>query len=204
MKKYYFYPLIVFVFLVSYHFYSFYEQNFFQMKKILLSKTQKSYYEKIQSEHPYYEIWKLAQQNKKVTFINEQNSDGALDYTTTYFRKKRGDKSNYYLSELKLVLNYFFYPRLITTYSFYTAVDLSSYFNRGEIIVSDFDLDTYAKIQNEKKLCPSKSKTKKEITFDEKFEIFYKRLKKLEISKKNYLVYNRHQEKPYYIYEVIK
>ena len=109
IKKHYFYPLIIALFLISFHFYSFYQKSFFQMINLIKNKRYPTLYEKIQSENPYYEIWLLAKAGKNIYFIFEDKSDKNLDYNTTYFKQKQTRKKvNYYLSELKLNIDYFF------------------------------------------------------------------------------------------------
>ena len=96
---------------MNYHFYSFYAGNFSKMKQLVSNKSNLNRYESIQSEHPYYEVWKLSQDTKKqVTVIMDVRDESNIDYTTTYFKKLKGEKENYYLSELTLFVNYFFIP----------------------------------------------------------------------------------------------
>lgn len=200
MKKMsFFYPLIIFIFLVNYHFYSFYENNFSKIKELIANKSYLSRYESIQSEHPYYEIWKLSQdKNNNITVIMDERNEGTIDYTTTYFKKKNGDKNNYYLSELTLFVNYFFYPRRIKILTFNQAVMSKIKYKQGDYIISDYNLSFY-----KQELNIQKNKTNKQKIFDSNFEALYKRLKDIKVSEKNFFMTNRRKEKDYYIYQLI-
>lgn len=199
-----FYPLIIFIFLVNYHFYSFYKQNFFQMKKIITKKINISNYEAIQSEHPYYEIWKLAQTDNRVFLVMNNLDTGNVDYTTTYFKRLIGDKRNYYLSELSLFINYFFYPRKIESFSFDQLIRSKNIYKKRDIIISDFDFDSFYLINYKDNSYIFKEKTEKERQFDQQFLSLYHRLKNIKVFNKNFVITNRHKEKPYFIYELIK
>ncbi len=205
MKDYYFYPLLIIVFLITFHFYSFYQKNFFQMLKLIKSKLHPTLYERIQSENPYYEIWLLSQKSNPVYFIFEDKTDKNLDYNTTYFKNKNKpekNKINYYLSELKLNIDYYFYPRIIKNFSLYEIVKNQDKIQKNSFIISDYKLDDYwQKINSLPYLYQIKTTQQKE--FDKLFSSFYKRLKRLNIQKKQYLSLIRHPEKPYYIYFVI-
>jgi hypothetical protein len=204
IKKHYFYPLIIALFLISFHFYSFYQKSFFQMINLIKNKRYPTLYEKIQSENPYYEIWLLAKAGKNIYFIFEDKSDKNLDYNTTYFKQKQTRKKvNYYLSELKLNIDYFFYPKEIKPKFLWEVVYLyQGDFKKGDMIISDYELDEYwEKINSQIYSCVRKTALEEE--YDKKFKNFYKRLKRLPISKKNFIPVNRHPEKPYYIYQVV-
>lgn len=156
-------------------------------------------YEAIQSEHPYYEIWKLSQDSKKrITVVIEGKGEGDIDYTTTYFKKLKGDKNTYYLAELTLFVNYFFYPRKIETLTFNNAMNSTDKYRKGDYIISDYNFGSY-----NKDIETFRNKTDKEKLFDSNFLSLYKRLKEITVSQKKYLVINRRAEKPYYIYQVI-
>ncbi len=202
----YFYPLVIFIFLVNFHYYQFYQDSFEQMK-LLIKNKQKSFgdYEKIQSEHPYYEIWRLSESNEKVVFLNESKDGKEVDYNTTYFKNiNKKIKKDYYLSELKLFVNYYFFPRNIPKFSFYELIfNNDKILTRGVYLISDFEMEGYYKKLLEENLC-RKIKSPEQKLIEKKFLETYNRLKRLEISKKNYLIVNRHPEKPYYLYEVIK
>jgi len=198
-KSSFYYPLIIFIFLVNYHFYSFYAGNFSKMKQLVSNKSNLNRYESIQSEHPYYEVWKLSQDTKKqVTVIMYVRDESNIDYTTTYFKKLKGEKENYYLSELTLFVNYFFYPRIIKTLTFSQAIMLEKNYKKGDYIISDYYFESY--FQN---LNILKNKTEKQKIFDLSFLSLYKRLKEIKVSEKKYFLTNRRLERPYYIYQVI-
>jgi len=173
------------------------------MFNLIKDKNHSTLYEKIQSENPYYEIWLLAKNGKNVYFIFEDKNDKNLDYNTTYFKKKKtGKKINYYLSELKLNIDYFFYPKVIKPISLRELI--YSYQNdikKDDIIISDYELDEYFRKINEPSYYFFKKNSLQE-EYDKRFINFYKRLKRLLIIKKNFIPINRHPEKPYYIYQL--
>lgn len=184
---------------MNYHFYSFYAGNFSKMKQLVSNKSNLNRYESIQSEHPYYEVWKLSQDTKKqVTVVMDVRDESNIDYTTTYFKKLKGEKENYYLSELTLFVNYFFYPRIIKTLTFSQAIMLEKNYKKGDYIISDYYFESY--FQN---LNILKNKTEKQKIFDLSFLSLYKRLKEIKVSEKKYFLTNRRLERPYYIYQVI-
>lgn len=201
----YFYPLIIFIFLVNFHYYQFYQDSFNQIRFLLKTKQKNlDYYEKIQSEHPYYEIWRLAKLNKNVIFLNESKSDKEIDYNTTYFKNINNKiKLNYYLSELKLFIDYYFFPKKIKTVSFRELVLNPKMLTKDDYLISDYQLEGYYKKLLEDNLC-KKQKTAGQEVIENKFLATYNRLKRLEITKKSYMIVNRHPEKPYYLYQVIK
>jgi len=204
MKKYYFYPLIIFIFLVNYHFYGYYQGNFFQLKKLADQKKGLNSYEAIQSEHPYFEIWKISKnQQNKVFLVMDRLVDENFDYQTTYFKQLQGYKIKFYLSELRLMVNYFFYPRIIQTYTFRQLLDLKILFTKGDYIVSDFDFNSFYVTNYNNPQLPNRPKTKEEIEFDQQFLSLYRRLKTIEVVKKDLVMTNRHDASPYYIYEFI-
>jgi hypothetical protein len=94
------------------------------MTRIIKNQKDQSLYEKIQSQHPYYEIWRLLKENKNVIFVNEEKNIKSIDYTTTYFMNRNiTKKTTHYLSELKLMINYFAYPRNILSVSFLQLIN---------------------------------------------------------------------------------
>lgn len=203
MRIKYFYPLIIFIFVVNYHFYSFYQKSFLSMLKIISQRKEKSLYEKIQSQHPYYEVWQIINSGKKILFINHSKDDKEIDYNTTYFKNiKSKNKTNYYLSELKLFILYYSYPNSVPVLDFYEAVNNFDKLKKIDYIISDFELESFYREKVNSDLLKIK-KTKAQENFENKFMRLYIRLKRLELSDKQYLIINRHKEKPYYIYKLI-
>lgn len=202
MKIKYFYPLIIFIFFVNYHFYSFYQENFLSMLKILAQRKEKSLYEKIQSQHPYYEVWQIINSGKKIALINHSQDEKEVDYNTTYFKNlRRKDKKNYYLSELKLFILYYSYPKTVPVYNFYEAINNFDKLKRFDYIISDFELESFYKEKIYFDLLEVK-KTKEQQNFENKFMLAYSKLKRLKLEDKQYLIINRHKEKPFYIYQL--
>jgi hypothetical protein len=176
------------------------------MLKIIKNQKEKSFVEKIQSQHPYYEIWRLSKEDKNVIFVNEDRSEKNIDYVTTYFMNKKNPrvKINYYLTELKLAINYFFYPKKIPSYSFYQLILNYDSLKKDYFIISDYEFEDYWKKKIEERRCCLFEKTEADIQLEKKFFSLYDRIKRLEISKKQYTSLLRHPEKPYYIYQVVK
>lgn len=206
MKVKYFYPLIIFIFFVNYHFYDFYQKNFLSMLRIINKRKEKTLYEKIQSQNPYYEIWRLTQSNSNVIFVNEDKDNQFIDYVSNYFlnRDKSPEKKiNYYLTELNLMIKYFFYPKVVSTYSFHQIIFLPQLVKKGMYIISDYEFEAFYKKIFLESQCSCK-KTIEEQNIEKNFINFYQKLKRLPISKKDYISVIRHPEKPYYLYQVIK
>lgn len=196
----YFYPLIIFIFLVNYHFYSFYQNNFLSMLRIIKNQKEKLFVEKIQSQHPYYEIWRLLKGNKNVIFVNEEKNIKSIDYTTTYFMNRNTTKkTTHYLSELKLMINYFAYPRNILSVSFLQLINYQNLLKEGDYIISDVDLGEFAKL-NFLNLYNYSG----QITTKQNINNLLSKIELVPIVKKQYQIINRHPENPYYIYQVIK
>ncbi|MFA6005508.1 MAG: hypothetical protein WC775_03395 [Patescibacteria group bacterium] len=143
-KHLYLYPIIIFVFLINYHFYSFYEKNFLSVRALVQQSGETDKYKAVQQEHPYYEIWQLSrQQDLRVIFIMDRRDDTTFDYTTTYYEKQSGSKDNFYLSELGLYINYYFFPRIIPARTVQEAMGGSVQYAPGDVVVSDVDLSLY-------------------------------------------------------------
>jgi hypothetical protein len=201
----YFYPLIIFIFLVNYHFYSFYQKNFLSIRRIIKNQREKSLYEKIQSQNHYFEIWQLLQKTNQVIFINEDKDSNFIDYVTTYFKNKENKTKplTYYLTELGLMIKYFSYPRPIPVYSFYQILINPSLIKKDDFIISDYEFEDFYKKRIEEKNCFCE-KNQEEIMIEKNFLFIFNRLKRLDISAKHYVSMIKRPEKPYYIYQVIK
>jgi len=172
------------------------------MMNLIKNKKYPTLYEKIQSEQPYYEIWQLSKKNNRVYFIFTDYSGENLDYNSTYFNQKKGSKIKYYLSEVKLNIDYFFYPRLVKAYSLPEIINLQKNIKPDDYIISDYELNDYwEKINDPSYFYQPKLPNQKD--YDRKFVLFYKRLKRLEVSWKQYISVVRHPEKKYYIYQVV-
>lgn len=141
LRRRYIFPLFVFLFLLQYHYYNFYSSKFGQMKQFInLRSSSISLYNQIQKQHPYAELYEISKKVIKnpsisVFFVFTNKTDDTLDYTTTVLMKS---KKKYYLSELGIMINYFFYPRKI---KYISPQQLNkTKFSKGDIIVSDTDL----------------------------------------------------------------
>lgn len=156
-------PLIIIVFLVAYHYYRFYEKDFKKIFNHIPFTLNKNQYEEIQEFHPYYQVYKLSKEVKKP------------EATIIYVRTKTNPKDKQYLHELNIMIDYFFYPKIIKPYSFkeFSKIKL----NKNNIIITDNDLSlTY---KNYSKLEP----------------IFF--------IKKDLIRINRRKEDDYFIYKVL-
>ncbi len=202
----YFYPLIIFIFFVNFHFYDFYQKNFLSMLKIISKRKEKTLYEKIQSQNHYYEVWRLANLKKNVIFVNEDKSSQFIDYVSTYFlnkNKPQDKKITYYLTELNLMTKYFFYPKIVPVYSFYQIIFSPPLIKKGIYIISDYEFESFYKNKFSENKCLCEKSIEK-INIEKNFLSFYQRLKRIEISNKDYVSVIRRPEKTYYLYEVIK
>ncbi len=114
-------PFLVFVFLFNLHYYNFYQQDFKTVQGIISPNFKINQYEQIQEYHPYYMVYKLANEYKNNTENRVFNiflkiSDQKLDYTSTVYAKKKDPKTTtkIYLNELQMMINYYFYPKIVT------------------------------------------------------------------------------------------
>src|SRR3990167_3070550 len=57
-------PLIVSIFFLNYHYYKFYQSDYSKITQAVSPSIQQNNYELIQSYHPYYQIYLLAQKIK--------------------------------------------------------------------------------------------------------------------------------------------
>jgi len=178
----YIFPLLLLVLFWSYHYYRFYEDNVRQMSTIVKIPFFKDHYFEVQKQHPYFEIYQLAEKykntNTKIVYIFEKRDNSKLDYSGTYYFNKYFNKGKlqkkYFLSELGIMINYFFYPRIINSISLlqYPKMKL----DKGTIIISDFALYDYPKS--------------------------FPGLKTIKLSYKDFHKANKRPEEPYYIFEV--
>lgn len=175
------------------------------MIKIINNQKDNSFYQKVQSQNHYYEVWQASLKNKKVIFINNDNDEKFIDYNTTYFKNKNNPqkKINYYLTELGLMINYFFYPKKIPRYSFRQLLLNPNLIKKDYLIISDYSFEDYYKQIQAKQNYPFLKKTN-DILLEKNFLEIFKRLKSIEISKKEYQSPIRRPEKIYYLYQVIK
>jgi hypothetical protein len=158
-----FLPLLLMIFLITYHYYKFYQDDFnkiFRYVKFSLSEKQ---YDQIQKFHPYYAVYKLAEETK----VNNQN--------VIYLKTKIDKKNSLYYDELNLMVNYFFYPKIINAYSLLQLNNIKLL--KKTIIISDYDLSLEPKFNNTIKSVP------------------FVMIKQFRI--------NRWSEKSFFIYEVI-
>jgi len=119
-------PLLLIIFIISYHYYAFYQNDFNKIFSYIKFTFSKNQYEEIQEFQPFYYIYKIAKDTK--------SSGKNFIYVRT-----RVDKENLqYLDELNIMINYFFYPRFVKPYSLAQFYKLK--LKHGDIIVADFTL----------------------------------------------------------------
>lgn len=181
----YFLPAILIVFFINHHYFQWHNNSYKKSLAFLNNLSIKDRYERIQSQHPYYEIYGLAKDYKgnedKILFVFELKSPDMLDYTSTYYESLRTGKSEEkvakHLSELGLFIDYFFYPESIRIMS------LEEFKKHGstdfEVVISDIDLPNFLMETNI-------------------------RLSPIEISHKEILGPNQKPTKVYYLFHVIK
>lgn len=154
-------PLMLFIFLFTYHYYDFYQSDFskiYQHVKFTLTEKQ---FEQIQEFHPFYHVYKLAKET--------ENSNQKI----IYVRTRTDDTDAQFIHELNIMVDYFFYPRKVPTYSV-------EQFNKAELSTG-----TVVIIDN-----PSNITARKD-------------LKDIPLIKKQLFRINRWPEDLYYIYEII-
>jgi len=119
-------PLLLIVFFITYHYYSFYQNDFKKIFHYVKFSFAKNQYEEIQEFHPFYQIYKIAKEIK-----NSRKN-------VIYVRTKTDVKNRQFLDELNIMVNYFFYPRFIKPYSLVKFNKMK--INHGDIIISDCPL----------------------------------------------------------------
>jgi hypothetical protein len=130
-------PLLLIIFLITYHYYAFYQNDFNKIFRYIKFTFSQNQYEKIQEFHPFYQIYKISEDTKK----SEKN--------IIYVRTKADPKNRQYLDELNIMVNYFFYPRFIKPYSLTQFYKIK--LNHGDVIISDYPLKTFKPVPFVKK-----------------------------------------------------
>jgi len=114
------------VFLINYHYYSFYIKNYkmmYQVTKTSQNLLTDQYYE-FQKFHPFADLFLLAQ--------NSNNHN-------VHYLFARYNKESILEDELFIRVNYFFYPRIIKPVND-LKIFLDLKFDVGDLIVTDHDL----------------------------------------------------------------
>ncbi|HLD26364.1 MAG TPA: hypothetical protein VJB63_00180 [Patescibacteria group bacterium] len=119
-------PLIVSIFFLNYHYYKFYQSDYSKITQAVSPSIQQNNYELIQSYHPYYQIYLLAQK------IKDPEKD------IIFIRTKTNEQNKQYLHELTIMMNYYFYPHLLIPHSLKDFLPLKPH--KNQIIISDFEL----------------------------------------------------------------
>lgn len=150
-------PALLFMFVVNYHYFSFYLSEFKSHLSYTKPSLNKNQYAIVQSQHPYFEIYKLAQQYKNdlavnVVYLFDKRNEKNFDYTSTYYEQQTNhSKKKMYLSELGIMINYFFYPRIVRTYSYDEFLILN--LKQSDIVISDYryypDLEPIVSVKDE-------------------------------------------------------
>jgi len=161
-KEFYFLPLALFVFLMSLHSYNFFLNDY---KKIFDRLNLKfnlinNQYKELQKHHPYYSIYKIAQES--------QNQENKIYYL---YSKKNFDNP-LELHDLHVRLNYFFYP--IEIDPIYKLKDLQKIqFNKNDLIISDIDLKIWENNYNFSWLNPEDKEIKEADYFFQRVSPFF-------------------------------
>jgi hypothetical protein len=153
MKKqnWYFIPLILSVFFLTYRNYQFYLNKPWQIFKFVKLDLSKNLYEEVQQHHPYYEIYKVAetyrnQTDYQIIYYSNKTEKKYLDYNSSLYataNARNGKFVEKYLSEVNLMINYFFYPKIIpVTYIYFEIKNLINSSNGKLLIISDMELQT--------------------------------------------------------------
>lgn len=122
----YFFPVILTMFFISYHYYHFYENDFGKISQVVKPSIKSNNYDLIQRYHPYYQIYQLAKEVKNP------------EVNVIYLRTKANPKNKQYLHELNIMIDYFFYPHIIKSHPLNDLLSLEP--RKGQIIISDYDL----------------------------------------------------------------
>jgi hypothetical protein len=145
----YFIPLLFILTVITYRDYLFFLQKPWQIFKVVKPNLTINQYEAVQQHQPYYEIYKLAEEYRqrpdyKIIYFSNKVGDKYIDYNSTFYATLRaGLPVEKYLSEVSLMVNYFFYPRIIPI-SYYLP-EVAGLINSSEknlIVISDENLQT--------------------------------------------------------------
>lgn len=145
----YFVPLLIALAVIGYRDYQFYWKQAAKIFKYVKFDVGVDQYEQIQQHHPYYEIYLAAKSYKdktdyKLIYYSNKTGKNYLDYNSTLYATRKnpnGKPVEKYMSEVGLMINYFFYPRLVpVTYSSNLIREIINSHDRKYIIISDSDL----------------------------------------------------------------
>jgi len=142
-KMKYFLPVFIFIFIITFHYFEFYSSQFLSVVKQIIPLAQgKESYSTVQSIGPYKELYKLSatlHSENRVFFYFFKQYDRTIDYNSTYYKSLGSETpKNVYLSELSLMVQYFFYPRIVPIIN---AKDLAKHtFKKGDYLISDTEL----------------------------------------------------------------
>ena len=131
-------PLILVLFGIHYHYYDFYAVNFADIRHFIDAKATEGKYLQVQRQNPYWELYEQAQQylGSASGIYLVFTSDTSLDYTTTYYTKKQT-----YISELAVMTNYFFYPRIILRVTMKELRKMT--LQKNDLVIADRNIAAY-------------------------------------------------------------
>ncbi|MCR4329338.1 MAG: hypothetical protein NUV65_02210 [Candidatus Roizmanbacteria bacterium] len=144
-------PSLLILFFIQFHYYKFYAQKFGEIAHYT-DTSKPNMYEQIQNQHQYAELYQLANKyrntNVQLFLVTTLQEREYLDYVTTYYQNQNSNqkKTPVYLTELKLMTNYFFYPRVVRSYSLRQFKKLKPIPN--SIVIADLDLRYSLPIQS--------------------------------------------------------
>lgn len=99
-------PLIIILFAINAHYYQLYLGKFNELFRYVHPSFQMNKYAEIQSKHPYADLYAFAEKNK--------NSTHSIIFAPNEYSRKGTSKSTRIpINELGVMVNYFFYPRII-------------------------------------------------------------------------------------------
>jgi len=125
-----FLPLILLLLFVNYKMYRFYIVDFKYNYAYVNPDFKKVEYDRVQREHPYYDLYLLSK-----TVKDPANN-------ILYLRNKHVTKKDATLSELNIMIDYFFYPYVIKPHSWKGITKIT--LKNGQYIISDFILPQYS------------------------------------------------------------
>ncbi len=152
-KTIYILPVLLLLLAVAYRNYRFYLKDQGRVYDYIGSNFHENQYELVQTQHPYYLIYQIAKLYRNdpsytVVYFNTNREKRYIDYNSTLYaaaRDIKGKSEDRYLTETNLMLNYYFYPRLIPV--IITDKDLGKLIKKKEklIVVSDMDFAIHRK-----------------------------------------------------------
>lgn len=126
-------PVVLLLFVIQLHYYSFYIENFNDIRHFINPNAAEGQYIQVQRQNPYWEIYRefIKYPTAPIYLISQLAKD--KDYTTTLLTGKETT-----ISELQIVTRYWAYPRIPMKISLASLTKQA--LEEGSIVVSDVPL----------------------------------------------------------------